>query len=469
MKHRLSIRRSAVQRAAAGLIVLVAIVAVGCAPTPPSARAPVPAAPIEPAPALVVLLVVDQLTTGHLERYGDLYTGGLRRVLDTGVRFRDGVHDHAGTYTAPGHASLSTGVHPARSGIVGNDWRVWRDGRWQNMYSAEDPASPILGAPDRPGRSPANLLRGGLADWMLAADPQARVVSVAGKDRSAILLAGRAPGIVYWYHDGEHRFVTSSHYLEQDPSWVVDFNESRLPGFVAEPCWRNELPPAMAARARRDPAAAEGGFSSCADGDSTRALARWLLASPQLDAATFAFAETAIHEMQLGQRGSTDFLAVSLSQADRIGHAYGPWSAQQADNLVRLDRELGGFLDMLDRTIGRDRYVVAFSSDHGVLPMPEYLQEEDMTGRRVNREMAAATAEARRQITEAGGRTPELTTRIAAQFEALDFVEQVLHREALESTAPADSFTVLYRRSHIPGRETSRMSEFDFDVRLAPG
>ncbi|MDH5590709.1 MAG: alkaline phosphatase family protein, partial [Gemmatimonadota bacterium] len=158
-------------------------------------------------PKLIVVVTVDQLRGDLIQRYAPAFTGGLKRMLDEGYRFENGSHAHAITHTAAGHASISTGTFPSRSGIVANSWQQREGDTWTPMYAVEDPESPILGVEGAPGRSPRNLLRDGLADWVLSADPSAQVVSLSAKDRSAVTMAGRSRGQVYWTVPQVGRFV----------------------------------------------------------------------------------------------------------------------------------------------------------------------------------------------------------------------------------------------------------------------
>ena len=141
-------------------------------------------------PKLVVMISADQLRGDLIDRYAEVFNGGFTRLLEQGYSFTQASHAHAVTHTAAGHATLSTGVFPSRSGIVANAWAHRSGEEWTSMYAVEDLESPILGVPELPGRSPKNLLRGGLADWVAAADDDARIVSLSGKDRAAITMAG---------------------------------------------------------------------------------------------------------------------------------------------------------------------------------------------------------------------------------------------------------------------------------------
>src|SRR5688500_3992071 len=170
---------------------LLALLAIACA------RAPEPPAPAAP-PALIVWITIDQLRGDHLDHFRPVWTGGFRRLLTEGRVFTNASFDHARTVTAAGHASLSTGVHPSRHGIVGNAWYERSGERWVQVSNVGDSTVSTVGA-SLPGVSPRRLMSTGLADWMLAADSASIIASVSGKDRGAILPAAHAKGHVYWF------------------------------------------------------------------------------------------------------------------------------------------------------------------------------------------------------------------------------------------------------------------------------
>jgi len=209
-------------------------------------------------PGLVVYVVVDQLRGDLLERYDSLFTGGFRRLHDEGFRFLSVTHDHAKTSTAAGHATLSTGVFPFRSGIVANEWLERTADGWRSVYSVEDTLTHILGLPVLEGRSPKNLLRGGLADWIAEADSGAIVVSASRKDRAAITMAGKTRGHVYWITENQGRFVTSGFYADDYPAWVVRVNRDEMPRIFGDSIWEQTMPEAARALSRGDTAEYEG-------------------------------------------------------------------------------------------------------------------------------------------------------------------------------------------------------------------
>lgn len=314
-----------------------------------------------PRPALVVLVTVDQLRPDYLERWGPQFTGGLKRLLAEGRFYPRGVQDHAITETAPGHASTLSGRFPYSTGIASNSEGVNTE------------AAPLVGS-EGTGASPYRFQGTTLADWMAAADPRTRVLSVSRKDRGAILPVGRGKFPVFWYAPATGRFVTSTWYADSLPSWVQGFNaEQRVMSRYAGRPWDLLLP--AAAYPEPDSVAAESGgsevmFPHVLQPDTLRATN--LVASfPFMDELTLDFAWRGVRALDLGGGPQTDLLAVSLSTTDAIGHRWGPDSRELHDQVLRLDRSLGVLLDSLVALRGADRIVLALTSDHGVAPSPD--------------------------------------------------------------------------------------------------
>ncbi len=417
------------------------------------------AAPPVATPQLVVMLVVDQLSTPLLLRYDDLYTGGLRRMLDEGRFYTHASHDHGATKTAPGHASLVTGVHPSRHGIVANSWYQRTPAGWLVVENIGDSTVRVVGFDELPGVSPHYLERSTLPDWMREADPETRVASVSGKDRGAVLPAGHGrSGHVYWFEASVGRFVTSTYYRNDLPEWVEEFHRTTMAAYARDSVWESRVPPHAIDRSAPDTAAHE------ADGVHTYFPHRfategtpgqfweWFEGTPMLDAASLDLARTMVEALELGQRGHTDFLNVALSQTDRVGHTYGPWSREQLDNLLRLDATLGEFFAFLDRTVGRGQWVLGLSSDHGVLVSPEDLRAAgEPIGRRITaaEEAHLDSLVARYELRKDD---PAAPAWMADGLRRMGFFEQVWTHAELETTANADSFVVLTQRSMFPGR-----------------
>jgi len=312
-------------------------------------------------PALVVVVTVDQLTPALLDRWRHQLTGGLRRLTTEGAVFTQAYHDHAITETAPGHASILSGRFPYSTGIAANA---------AGVNTNEHPLLDAEGA----GASPARFVGTTLADWMTTADTETRVLSVSRKDRGAILPVGRGKHAVFWYASSNGAFTTSTWYGAQLPDWVNRFNAAQpVMHRFAGSRWDLLLPDS--AYAEPDTVVTESfGQSFVFPYDmpsDTLTATNMLISFPFMDELTLDFAWRGVQEMQLGQRGHTDLLAVSLSTTDAVGHRWGPESREMHDQILRLDRSLGQFIDSLTARLGDDQVIIALTSDHGVAPSPD--------------------------------------------------------------------------------------------------
>lgn len=418
-------------------------------------------------------MAVDQLRPDLLFGYDPYYTGGLRRLLDEGYAFENATHEHAITETAPGHHTLSTGVHPSRHGVVANSWSERDAEGWRTVYSVEDLGSAILGYPDLPGRGPANSERPGIADWMLADDPDTRVVAVSRKDRAAIGLAAQARGEVYWLADEGGEFITSEYYHDEYPPWVTRFNATTMREVYSQTVWESEVPPEAVAASRPDTSRYEldgehtyfpHPAAELVDPERPEELNHWRYQyTPFPDVAVLAFSREAIERLELGHRGSVDFMGISLSQTDLVGHSFGPRSREQLDNLLRLDRELGAFFEYLDERIGEGRWVLAFSSDHGVLDIPEELVEEGVEAARLDRDDRNRFVSAIRDSETDGATDPEA---VKAALLRLPFVAGAYTFDEIEAGERADSFAVLYANSHSRTRASQLSARWDVYTRF---
>ena len=197
------------------------------------------AAQEEERPRLVVALVIDQLRGDLLDHFAPALTQGFRRLVDEGFLFTQASHAHARTSTAPGHATLTTGVLPSRHAVVANAWAQRVGDEWRQTYAVEDPDSPILGFEEVEvlgGRSPRTMIREGLPDWLHAQDDDARIVSISKKDRAAIPMGGKTAEHVYWMLPELGRFITSRHYMDGYPGWLRRFNDEVMPGITSSRC-----------------------------------------------------------------------------------------------------------------------------------------------------------------------------------------------------------------------------------------
>jgi predicted AlkP superfamily pyrophosphatase or phosphodiesterase len=337
--------RLSVARGASAL--LLAITAV-----PAAAQAPL-------RPKLEVLIVIDQMRPDYFDRYDAQLKGGLGRFAREGTFYTNARQDHAVTETAPGHATVLSGRAPASTGIV------------TNALGVLDSATSLLLPQRVPGASPRRFQGSALFDWLLVRDSATRVLSVSRKDRGAILPVGRARGPVFWYSKGA--FTTSTWYADVLPDWVVAWNARHGPARLAGKSWGTLLD--ASAYAEADSMAyedndAEPAFPHQFATDST-VMARQVASLPWMDSLTMDLALEGVRQGRLGGRAGTDLLVLSLSATDAIGHAYGPQSRELHDQILRLDKWLGWFLDSLAVLVPREATVFALTADHGVQPFPE--------------------------------------------------------------------------------------------------
>lgn len=424
-------------------------------------------------PNLVVLIVVDQLRGDLLDRYSSLFTGGFKRLLAEGLKFSNATHDHAQTETSPGHATISTGVYPTRAGIPSNAWREGEGDDLHTVYNVVDPSKGLVGVRELPGSSPEVLRRTGLADWIVQSQADAKVVSVAGKDRAAVLLAGKAKGEVYWFDSQVGRFVTSTYYRSREAAWARNFNRDGMEKYRADSTWVSTVPPEFADMSAPDTAAFENDgihsffphvFSQEVQDPRPGDFNFWFENTPMLDEATLEVALLAMKEEELGKNHErTDFLAISFSQTDRVGHKYGPLSREQMDNLLRLDRVIGQLFTVLDFEIGPEHYIVGFTSDHGVMDNPERVEGGGLRLTQVHRsELETALSAAARQA----GFRRDLSTADAMleAMEELSFVGPKYTHEQLRGRITADSLALLFQHSYTPGRAGGLLSTYGVEM-----
>ena len=310
-------------------------------------------------PTLVVFLTIDQMRAEYLDRYQSQWTGGFARLAKGGAVFTNAYHDHATTETAPGHAATLSGRFPRSTGIVLNNLGVG------------DSAAPLVGGIGD-GASPKRFRGTTLVDWLAARDARSKTLSISRKDRAAILPVGRSKASVFWYvSDG--RFTTSTYYADTLPTWLVEFNARREPQRYIGKAWTPLLPDS--AYAEPDSVMYEAGgtdfvFPHTVSTDTTKAVAS-LPAFPMMDDVTLDAAMAGLTAMHLGVGPATDVLAISLSTTDAVGHKYGPDSKEIHDQLLRVDRALGVFLDSLYKVRDGSRIIIALTADHGVQALPE--------------------------------------------------------------------------------------------------
>jgi predicted AlkP superfamily pyrophosphatase or phosphodiesterase len=329
------------------------------------------------APPLVVFLVVDGLPQRQVVDYREqLAPDGLRRFLDRGVWFADAHYGQANTQTAPGHATMLTGAYPHRTGIIANEWRDPKTG--EPEYNTGDVAYKYIGHATQKldGTSPKNLRVETVGDVLRRANSRSKVIGISGKDRGAILPAGKT-GVAYMYMAQTGQFASSTFYMTEHPKWVVEFDSRKPADAFYGRDWTPLLDNAAYAKSLADEQKwyAKGGKLPKKIGEEKDAPGPGyydvLLRSPFGDALTLDFARAAIAGEGLGRDDAPDILIVSLSTHDYVNHAYSAESRISHDHLLQLDRLLEAFFRDLDVTIGRDNYLMVLTADHGFMPAPE--------------------------------------------------------------------------------------------------
>ena len=342
------------------------------------------------APKLILQITVDQLRGDLPMRFKErLGKGGFRYLLENGTHYNNAHHQHANTETAVGHATLATGADPSRHGIVANDWIDQKSGKF--VYNTEDDRHHILGSKPKPhkGVSPRNLLATTIGDELVVHNGgQSRVFSVSVKDRGAILPGGHV-GKAFWFSKSSGKFVTSTYYYDDYPEWVKQWNAAKPADRYKGKTWDLLHDRSSYVAGDIDDRPYEGAFAELgrtfphALGDgSAKYFYLILTLTPIGDELTLDFAKTLIENEKVGQGDATDYLAISFSSTDYIGHLFGPSSLETEDNILRLDRVLAELFQYVDKKIGLDKTLIVLSADHGAPEAPEYMAEHGMeTGR----------------------------------------------------------------------------------------
>ncbi len=340
-------------------------------------------------PKLVVGIVIDQMRWDYLYRFYDVYKpdGGFKRFLSQGFSCENTFIPYTPTVTAAGHTCAYTGSVPAIHGIVGNNW--WDRQKKKLVYCTDDDSVQPVGSASTWGKmSPRNMFATTIGDELrLATNFQSKVIGIALKDRGAILPAGHSATAAYWY-DYAGNFITSSYYMKELPSWVKAFNNRKLVDSLYQFKWDLFLPKSVYPKyCTQDQEWYEtrplGTDQTMFPYDLSRFAGKdyaKIASTPYGNMYTEAMAEAAVTAERLGRNSATDFLAVSFSSPDYIGHAFGPNSWEQLDDYARLDETLGKFFAFLDRYVGKGNYTVFLTADHAVAHVPNFSIENKLPG-----------------------------------------------------------------------------------------
>lgn len=338
-------------------------------------------------PKLIIGIVVDQMRWDYLYRYQNRYGDkGFNRLLNEGFSCENTFIPYTPTYTAPGHTCIYTGSVPSLHGIMGNYWysRLLK----RNVYCTEDDSVQTVGSTSAAGKmSPKNLFSSTITDEIrLSNNFRSKTIAIALKDRGAILPGGHTANAAYWFDNATGQFISSTHYMSTLPSWVQAFNNKRLPDTYLKQGWNTLFPLNTYLQSTSDSNAYESPlpgedytFEHQTEQVSKNKYEtfRYL---PQGNTLTFQMAKAAVEGEQLGKSGFTDFLALSFSSTDYIGHAFGPNSVEAEDAYLRLDKELADFLKYLDGKVGKGNYLLFLTADHGAAHNPTFAKDHKMPG-----------------------------------------------------------------------------------------
>lgn len=348
-------------------------------------------------PKLVVGMVVDQMRWDFLYRYYDRYSeGGFKRMLREGFTAENTHIPYAQTVTAAGHACVYTGSVPALNGIMGNEWYDRK--KKKEVYCVEDPTVEIVGGSPKSGpMSPRNLWATTITDELrVATNFRSKVIGVALKDRGSILPAGHAANAAYWYSSVDGNWITSTYYMKELPEWVKRFNNRKIQDSLYALGWNTLHPIDSYKQSDPDNSVYEGKFGHEAAPVFPHELSSrigkdysTISSTPYGNTMTLEMAKTALIHEELGKDAITDFLAVSLSSPDYLGHLMGPNSIEIEDMYLRLDKEFEAFFNFLDKHVGKGQYLFFLTADHGVAHVPGFMQANKLpagtqTGYNVN-------------------------------------------------------------------------------------
>lgn len=336
-------------------------------------------------PKLVVGIVVDQMRYDYLTRFWDQYgDGGFKRMVNEGFNCKNNHFNYAPTSTGPGHASVYTGTTPAMHGIIGNNWYDKESG--EDVYCAGDDSYKSVGTTSDAGQmSPHRMLTTTITDQLrLHTQKRGKVIGVALKDRGAILPAGHAANAAYWFEGGEAgNWITSSYYMDKLPQWVEDFNASNVVEAYKKP-WNTLKPIETYVESGLDANNYEGLLKGEENNTFPHDLpAIWeenmgfdiLKVTPYGNSITADFALAALEGEDLGTDDITDFLAISFSSTDYVGHFFGVNSKEAEDTYIRLDQDLARIFTALDEKVGKGEYTVFLTADHAAIHVPSYLMD----------------------------------------------------------------------------------------------
>ncbi len=441
-------------------------------------------------PKLVLTIVIDQGRADYMDRFGDNFNGGLKWLLNNGKIFSEAHHAHAITETGVGHAVLGSGYYPRHNGIIGNSW--YQNEGTDSINCVEDTSvRPVTTAENYEGdpRSSRNLAVTGLADWIEKADPESKTYGISRKDRAAILLSGKNPDGAFWYDYDTGQFVSSTHYCAKLPEWLNEFNREDYPGQFFGKLW-NMTKEGASLLPRDDVVQSDYGWFSNQLPHSIgsdypfpdSAFYNSFGGTPMMDTYLMKLAKKLIEKESLGKDEHPDYLGISFSVVDSVGHTWGPNSPEMLDTLMRLDATLAELFSYLDTEVGSDQWAVALTADHGGLELPEYLEQTQQGGGRLDDEDIACIQQLGPEFDRSVGdgdewfvngyyldhtaigrnnlKREDLENKAAMLLESCSPIRKVWTRTELEKPSD-DYFHTLHYNNYYPGRSPNLLIQWE--------
>ena len=348
-------------------------------------------------PKLVIGIIVDQMRYDYLIKFYDKYgEGGFKRLMNNGYNLQNVHFNYIPTYTAVGHTSVYTGTTPVNHGIIGNNW--YDKFEKKSIYCVDDKNYKTVGTDKGGEKSPYRMLTTTVTDQLrLAQNMKGKSIGISIKDRSAILPAGHTATAAYWFQGGnDGKFISSTFYLDKLPNWVEDFNNSGIANRYLEKTWDTYYDIKTYTETIEDHNEFERPFNGKKSPSFPYDLSKLRKENSNynlLKAVAFGndfttdFAKAAIEGENLGKSEYTDFLALSYSSTDYVGHQFGVDSKEVEDSYIRLDKNIEDLINFLDEKVGKGNYTLFLSADHAAVQVPSYLQTLKIPGGYFNKKM----------------------------------------------------------------------------------
>ena len=403
-------------------------------------------------PKIIIGLVIDQMRWDYLYKFSDVYgNNGFKRLLNQGFSCDNTLITHLPTYTAVGHTGIYTGAYPSSHGIVGNNWYDRLSGKM--VYCTDDNNVSGVGSNNDEGKmSPSNMFVNSITDELkLSNNFQSKVIGISLKDRGAILPAGHSANAAYWFDDKEGKWISSTYYMNDLPLWVNAFNDKKQPDAFMSSDWNTMLPLNNYTLSSTDSAVYEGNIP----GDNTTTFPHQLSRikekkynalkyTPFGNTFTLNFAKAAIENENLGKNKVPDFLTISLSSTDYVGHTFGPNSVEIEDTYIRLDKDIADLLNYLDASFGKNNYLLFLSADHGVANVPAYLNDNKIPGGVINNKELLKELNSYLQ-----SKTNLANSIVKIENSQLYLNDSIPENNTIRSVISSDIISVLNKKSYV--------------------